>query len=79
MTVGETASPGTAAAAQLATALVVAAIAALGLLGCRVALRFEQPEAGTDAPMADRACTTNQQCANPLPHCDRSTGRAWVA
>ena len=31
-------------------ALVVAATAALGLLGCRVTLRFDQPEAGADAP-----------------------------
>ena len=56
-------------------ALVVAAAAALGLLGCRVTLRFDQPEAGADAPNDDRSCTTDQQCSSPLPRCDRTTGR----
>ena len=56
-------------------ALVVATAAALGLLGCRVTLRFDQPEAGTDAPIADRSCTTDQQCSSPLPRCDRTTNR----
>lgn len=59
-------------------ALLMVAMAALGLLGCRVALRFDQSEAGADAPKDDRGCTSDQQCASPLPRCaptkDRCVG-----
>ena len=60
---------------QRTVALVIAALASLGLLGCRVTLLFDQPEAGADAPIADRPCATDQRCSIALPYCDRTTGR----
>jgi hypothetical protein len=59
----------------LVMAVVVASLAALGVLGCRVTLRFDEPEAGADAPTADRPCSSDQQCSSPSPRCNRSTGR----
>ena len=54
--------------------LVVAAALSLGLLGCRVTLRFDQPDARTDAPGGDRRCVTDQECSSALPRCDPTTG-----
>jgi len=55
-------------------ALVIATAAALGLLGCRVTLRFDDPEAGADARRAELSCASDQECASPLPRCDPTTG-----
>jgi len=73
MTRGETVSATAAEPKQLLMAVVVA-IAALGLLGCRATLRFDEPEAGADAPLGDRPCTSDQQCSSPFPRCNRTTG-----
>ena len=73
MTSGETSSPG--ARPRPTTTLLVVALAAVALLGCRATLRFDQPEAAADAPPDDRSCASDQQCASPLPRCNRSTGR----
>jgi hypothetical protein len=78
MSPGETSSSGAPprrARTFVAAAMVVAATLALCLVGCRVALRFDEPEAGTDAPPADWSCTSDQQCASPFPRCSRPTGR----
>jgi hypothetical protein len=56
-------------------AVVVATSALLGLVDCRVTLRFDEPEAGADARGADRSCSTDQQCATPFPRCNQTTGR----
>ncbi len=73
MTFGGVVSPG--ARPRSPIALVVAATAVLGLLGCRVTLRFDQPEAGADASNDARSCTTDQQCESPLPRCAPTKGR----
>jgi hypothetical protein len=73
MTSGDTSSSG--ALPRAKKLVVVAAMAILGLVGCRAALRFDEPEAGADASPADRPCTSDLQCSSPLPRCNRSTGR----
>jgi len=57
------------------TFLFAALVTTLGVLGCRVTLRFDQPEAGADASPTDRSCVSDQQCSSPFPRCNVSTGR----
>jgi len=71
MTRGETVSP---ARSRPTVALVVATVVAFCLLGCRVTLRFDQPEGGADARQDDLSCTTDQQCSSLLPRCSSTTG-----
>jgi hypothetical protein len=73
MKVGEPSSLG--AWPRRTMTFLFAAIATLGVLGCRVTLRFDQPEAGADASAADRSCVSDQQCSSPFPRCNVSTGR----
>jgi hypothetical protein len=55
--------------------LVIVAASSFGLFGCQVTLRFDQPDARTDALGGDRRCATDQECSSALPRCDPTTGR----
>ena len=80
MTFGETVSPGARPRPTSARdGFVVAAIAALGLLGCRVTLRFDEPEAGADAPPADRRARPISNARARSPAAIDRRAAAWVA
>jgi hypothetical protein len=75
MTGGETVSSGVRPRPMSTWALAIAAVAILALLGCRVTLSFDQPEAGVDALKDAHECSTDQQCSSPRPRCDLTKGR----